>query len=72
MADDTTLISRAQNGDEQAFSDLVKKYHAFVYAIVIGIMKDSHDAEEVVQDVFVNAYRGHCPFKKVFQLFVIT
>ena len=58
MADDTTLISRAQNGDEQAFSDLVKTYHAFVYAIVIGIMKDSHDAEEVVQDVFVNAYRG--------------
>ena len=58
MADDTTLISRAQNGDEQAFSDLVKRYHAFVYAIVIGILKDSHDAEEVVQDVFVNAYRG--------------
>ena len=58
MADNTTHISRAQNGDEQAFSDLVKTYHAFVYAIVIGIMKDSHDAEEVVQDVFVNAYRG--------------
>ena len=58
MTDDTTLISRAQNGDEQAFSDLVRRYHAFVYAIVLGIMKNSHDAEEVVQDVFVNAYRG--------------
>ena len=58
MPDDTTLISRAQNGDEQAFADLVRRYHAFVYAIVIGIMKDSNDAEEVVQDVFVNAYRG--------------
>ena len=58
MADDTTIISRAQNGDEQAFADVVRRYHTFVYAIVIGIMKDSHDAEEVVQDVFVNAYRG--------------
>ena len=58
MADDTTLISRARNGDEQAFTDLVGRYHAFVYAIVIGIMKNSHDAEEVAQDVFVNAYRG--------------
>ena len=58
MADDTTLISRARNGDEEAFSDLVRKYHAFVHAIVVGIMKDSHDAEEVVQDTFFNAYRG--------------
>ena len=58
MADDKTLISRARTGDEQAFADLVRKYHAFVYAIVLGIMKNSHDAEEVVQDVFFNAYRG--------------
>ena len=58
VADDTALISRAKNGDEQAFADVVRGYHAFVYAIVIGIMKDSDDAEEVVQDVFVNAYRG--------------
>ena len=56
--DDSTLISRAQNGDEQAFADVVRRYHTYVYAIVIGIMKDSDDAEEVVQDVFVNAYRG--------------
>ena len=58
MADETTLISRTQNGDELAFADLVRRYHAFVYAIVIGIMKDSDEAEEVVQDTFVNAYRG--------------
>ena len=58
MADDKTLIFRARAGDEQAFADLVGRYHAFVYGVVIGIMKNSHDAEEVVQDVFVNAYCG--------------
>ena len=58
MTKDNTLIHRAQTGDEEAFTDLVREYHAFVYAIVIRMVKNSHDAEEVVQDAFLNAYRG--------------
>ena len=58
MAKDNTLIHRAQTGDEGAFAELMRAYHAYVYAIVIGIVKNSHDAEEVVQDTFLSAYRG--------------
>ena len=58
MAKENTLIYRAQTGDEGAFTDLMRTYHAYVYAIVIGIMDNSHDAEEVVQDAFLNAYQG--------------
>ena len=58
MAKENTLIYRAQTGDERAFADLMRSYHAFVYAIVIGIVANSHDAEEVVQDAFLNAYQG--------------
>ena len=58
MAKENTLIYRAQTGDEGAFADLMRMYHAFVYAIVIGIVDNSHDAEEVVQDAFLNAYQG--------------
>ena len=58
MAKENTLIYRAQTGDEGAFADLMRSYHAFVYAIVIGIVDNSHDAEEVVQDAFLNAYQG--------------
>ena len=58
MANDNTLIHRAQTGDEGAFTDLMREYYPFVYAIVIRIVKNSHDAEEVVQDAFLNAYRG--------------
>lgn len=58
MAKENTLIHRAQAGDERAFAALMRLYHAYVYAIVIGIVKNSHDAEEVVQDTFLNAYRG--------------
>ena len=58
MAKENTLIYRAQTGDEGAFADLMRAYHAFVYVIVIGIVDNSHDAEEVMQDAFFNAYQG--------------
>ena len=58
MAQDNTVIHRAQTGDEGAFADLMREYYPFVYAIVFRIVKNSHDAEEVVQDTFLNVYRG--------------
>ena len=58
MANDNTLIYHAQNGDEGAFAELMRAYHAFVYTIVVGIVDNPHDAEEVVQDAFLNAYQG--------------
>ena len=51
-------ISRAQSGDEEAFVNLMRAHYAFVYAVVIGIVDNPHDAEEIVQDTFFNAYRG--------------
>ena len=58
MAKENTLIYRAQTGDERAFADLMRAYHAFVYAIVIRFVDNSHDVEEVMQDAFLNAYQG--------------
>ena len=58
MANDNTLIYRAQTGDEGAFTDLMREYYPLVYTIVIRIVDNPHDAEEVVQDTFFNAYRG--------------
>ena len=58
MAKDNTLIHRAQTGDEGAFTDLMREHYPFAYAIVVRIVKNSHDTEEVVQDAFFNAYRG--------------
>ena len=58
MANNNTLIYRAQAGDEGAFADLMREYYRFVYTIVIRIVDNPHDVEEVVQDTFLNAYRG--------------
>ena len=65
MANDNTLIHRAQSGDEGAFVDLIRVYYPFVYAIVIGIVNNPHDAEEVVQDTFLNAYRGLAQYQEM-------
>ena len=64
MANDNTLIYRAQSGDEQAFVDLIRVYYPFVYAIVIRIVSNPHDAEEVVQDTFLNAHRGLAQYQE--------
>ena len=58
MANDNTLIYRAQTGDEGAFADLMREYSSLVYTIVIRIVDNPHDVEEVVQDTFLDAYRG--------------
>ncbi len=58
MANDNTLIYRAQAGDEGAFAALMREYYPFVYTIVIRIVENPHDVEEVIQDTFFNAYSG--------------
>ena len=64
MTNDDTLISRAQAGDEGAFTELMRANYAFVYAIVIGLVNNPNDAEEVVQDTFLNAYRGLAQYEE--------
>ena len=58
MAKENILIYRTQTGDEGAFAELMREYYPYVYTIVIDIVNNPHDAEEVVQDTFLNAYRG--------------
>ena len=64
MDNDSTLICRAQAGDEGAFVELIRGYHSFVYAIVIEIVNNPQDAEEIVQDTFLNAYRGLAQYEE--------
>ena len=64
VATEDNTISRAQSGDEEAFVYLMRAHYAFVYAVVIGIVDNPHDAEEIVQDTFFNAYRETLKIRK--------
>ena len=53
---DVELIHRILDGDDSAFSELVKKYQKPVHALVWRKIGDFHIAEEITQDTFLKAY----------------
>ncbi|WP_242335557.1 MULTISPECIES: sigma-70 family RNA polymerase sigma factor [Anaeromyxobacter] len=57
-ADDLALVSKAQAGDPAAFRALVVRYQRKVYAVALGIVKDSDLAWDVAQEAFVRVH-GH-------------
>ncbi|MFU8807447.1 MAG: RNA polymerase sigma factor, partial [Bradymonadaceae bacterium] len=40
---DPALVERAQQGDREAFKELVEKYQRKVYSICFGMLKNSED-----------------------------
>ncbi len=57
------IITRIKKGDENAFSVLINEYKAMVFALCLKMTRNSEDAEEIAQDVFVKAYAGLRRFK---------
>jgi RNA polymerase sigma-70 factor (ECF subfamily) len=55
--DEAACIRAAQGGDVEAFSNLVRVHHAGVQAFLVVRLPSLHDAEDLVQDVFVTAFR---------------
>ena len=56
-SNDVELIHRILDGDDSAFSELVKKYQKPVHALVWRKIGDFHIAEEITQDTFLKAYQ---------------
>ena len=50
---DSTLIELAQNRDESAFAELVRRYQAAVWGRVCRILGRSPENEDVVQEIFL-------------------
>ena len=60
---DAGLVRRFLDGDESAFVEIVERYREKIYAAVISLLKNRADAEEIVQDTFIRAYRGLVRFR---------
>ena len=56
VSDDDGLIAAAAGGDRVAFGELYVRYARMVHAILLARVPPG-DAEDLVQDVFVNAMR---------------
>ncbi|MFN0303818.1 MAG: sigma-70 family RNA polymerase sigma factor [Burkholderiales bacterium] len=60
---DAGLVRLAQLGDARAFEALVVKYQRRIARHVARYVKRASDVEDVVQEVFIKAYRGIASFK---------
>jgi RNA polymerase sigma-70 factor (ECF subfamily) len=61
---DEELVGRVAEGDDRALSELYDRYARQVYVTGIRLLKDSHLAEELVQDAFTNVWRGAGTFDR--------
>jgi RNA polymerase sigma-70 factor, ECF subfamily len=69
---DLDLVQRIKSGDEGAFEQMVERYHARVYSLSYGVLRNAEDAEEATQDTFLTLYRKIGTFdesKKFFSWF---
>ncbi|MXV74709.1 sigma-70 family RNA polymerase sigma factor [Candidatus Poribacteria bacterium] len=57
QSNDVTLIQQILNGDQNAFTALVKKYQKQIHAFAWRTLGDFHLAEEITQDTFLKVYQ---------------
>ncbi|MES2042131.1 RNA polymerase sigma factor RpoE [Undibacterium sp. Ji83W] len=55
---DQLLVERVQRGDKKAFELLVSKYQRKLMRLVSRLVYDHAEAEDVVQEAFIKAYRA--------------
>jgi RNA polymerase sigma factor (sigma-70 family) len=61
--DDETLVARARRGEPEAFDILVERYKERLYATLYHMTSNHEDANDLVQDALIKAYKSLGSFK---------
>ncbi len=56
--DDETLITRAKEGDADAFAELVRRYQEGCFRAAFLVLRDAAEAEDATQEGVLKAYRA--------------
>lgn len=51
-------VKRAAGGDEKAFGQIVDRYKGYLMATILPIVRDPDEAQDVLQEIFWQAYRS--------------
>jgi len=60
---DQELVLRAQQHDRKAFDILMERYQGRIYALLYHMTSNKQDAEDLLQDVFLKAFKALPKFK---------
>ena len=61
--EESTWIRQAQQGDRNAFAELVKRYWARIHRWLRGVTGCAHGADDLTQDVFLKAWQALPAYK---------
>jgi RNA polymerase sigma-70 factor, ECF subfamily len=59
---DRDLLDRIRAGDKNACAECVEIHSPGIYRLALRLMKNAADAEDVVQETFLNAFKGIAGF----------
>jgi len=54
---DWELVKKCQDGEINAFQELVSRYHQKIYVVLTGLLRNREDALEIAQEAFFRAYK---------------
>src|SRR5436190_14852448 len=60
---DTVFVRRAQDGDVNAYDELVRRYQERIYATVYHMTSNHEDANDLTQETFIKGYQALRSFK---------
>ena len=66
--DDATLVDRIGRGDHGAFEALMRQHNGKLFRIARSILRDDAEAEDALQDAYLDAYRHIGDFRGGSQL----
>jgi RNA polymerase sigma-70 factor (ECF subfamily) len=61
--DETQIIPQLRKGNQLAFQELVETFQDKVLNTCLGFVPNQHDAEDLVQEVFIEVYRSISKFR---------
>jgi RNA polymerase sigma-70 factor (ECF subfamily) len=62
-SDDAALVARLQVGDQAAYAQMVEEHASRIYRLALRMMGNEADAEDVLQETFLSAFKSIDKFR---------